>query len=218
MAIYDISEIPRLLKEARQERGVSLRGLSDEIGIPFNNLSRYERGQVNWKVLRYFLQVVAWLGLNASDFDDFDRREKIMSDPNVETPPKRQPLTDPYSGGVGSFAWYISQQGCVKNESNLPPDEWFLLNLEKIEALRRAFAKCLNEGAGRGDFAECEYQLDEIMSWHQEETNRVFQRIYWLVAKDLNAQMERHPDLNGYNHLAGHWAEAVRQEGGKVEV
>lgn len=48
------------LRAERRSRGMSLRDLSDEIGVGFNTLSRVERGQV--PDVKNYQRILAWLG------------------------------------------------------------------------------------------------------------------------------------------------------------
>lgn len=51
--------LPRLLREIRRLRGLSLRAAADEIGVAFNSLSRFERGQD--VLLSNAVAVLKWL-------------------------------------------------------------------------------------------------------------------------------------------------------------
>lgn len=54
-----IDLLPRLLREIRRLRGLSLRDAADEIGVAFNSLSRFERGQDI--LLSNAVSVLRWL-------------------------------------------------------------------------------------------------------------------------------------------------------------
>jgi transcriptional regulator with XRE-family HTH domain len=62
----DVSNLGAILKARRREKRLSLRDLSDQIGVSLNTLSRVERGHV--PDLKNFQRIVDWLQLPAETF------------------------------------------------------------------------------------------------------------------------------------------------------
>lgn len=62
----DIDALQHLLKTERKRRGLSLRAASDEAEVPFNTLSRVERGYL--PDLANFRRIVEWLGIPPERF------------------------------------------------------------------------------------------------------------------------------------------------------
>lgn len=54
-----LEKLPLLLREARRARHLNLRGAADQIGVSFNSLSRFERG--NDVLLSNATAVLRWL-------------------------------------------------------------------------------------------------------------------------------------------------------------
>lgn len=73
----NLSELGALLKARRREKRMSLRALSDQIGVSFNTLSRVERGQVPSRAS--FQRIIDWLEIPAESFAE-------LSDVDVSTP------------------------------------------------------------------------------------------------------------------------------------
>jgi transcriptional regulator with XRE-family HTH domain len=71
------TELGRRLKAERRRRHLSLRDLSDELGISFNTLSRVERGHL--PDLRNYQRIVDWLGVPVDTFldDDADKPDTV---------------------------------------------------------------------------------------------------------------------------------------------
>ena len=75
----DITELAALLRERRARAGLSLRELSDEIGVPFATLSRVESGRL--PDLTTFRNIVGWLGVPPERFFPTPRvRNETMPD------------------------------------------------------------------------------------------------------------------------------------------
>jgi transcriptional regulator with XRE-family HTH domain len=71
----DIDEFGRRLRTERHRRGLSLRAVADEAGVPFNTLSRVERGHL--PDLANYHRLTIWLGTDPGAFftDQARRRE-----------------------------------------------------------------------------------------------------------------------------------------------
>ncbi len=63
-----LGALPRIVKAQREARGLSLRAAADEIGISFNSLSRFERGEL--PDVTGLLAMLRWLGLPLGWLDD----------------------------------------------------------------------------------------------------------------------------------------------------
>ncbi len=72
------SKLGAALKARRRAKRLTLRDLSDEIGVSFNTLSRVERGHV--PDLKNFQRIVDWLEMPAELFTDVDEE---VSTPEV---------------------------------------------------------------------------------------------------------------------------------------
>lgn len=66
MPDLNIDALATLLRARRREKHLSLRDLSDEIGVSLNTLSRVERGHVPDR--KNFLRIVEWLEVPAEHF------------------------------------------------------------------------------------------------------------------------------------------------------
>ena len=62
----DAEELRRRVIERRQELGLSLRAAAEDSGVPFNTLSRVEKGHL--PDLANFSRLVAWVGLDPAGF------------------------------------------------------------------------------------------------------------------------------------------------------
>lgn len=63
-----LGALPRIVKGQREARGLSLRAAAEEIGMAFNSLSRFERGEL--PDVSGLLGILRWLGLPLGWFDD----------------------------------------------------------------------------------------------------------------------------------------------------
>ena len=89
----DLSDLGRMVLDERNRRGISLREAAAETGIPFNTLSRVEKGHV--PDLPKFKRLVEWCGVDINQF--FELQEKAAATTDL-----------------------IAQQ--LRADRNLPPD------------------------------------------------------------------------------------------------
>jgi transcriptional regulator with XRE-family HTH domain len=62
----DAEELRRRVTDRRRELGMSLRAAAEDSGVPFNTLSRVEKGHL--PDLANFSRLVAWVGQDPSEF------------------------------------------------------------------------------------------------------------------------------------------------------
>lgn len=72
-------ELRRRVVERRQELGLSLRAAAEDSGVPFNTLSRVEKGHL--PDLANFSRLVAWVGLDPAEFFRATPRLRAESTP-----------------------------------------------------------------------------------------------------------------------------------------
>ena len=75
----DLSDLGRLVAAERGRRGLSLRDAAADIGIPFNTLTRVEKGHV--PDLPKFKRLVEWCGADIQQF--FEIQEKTSATPDL---------------------------------------------------------------------------------------------------------------------------------------
>ena len=75
----DLSDLGRLVAAERGRRGLSLRDAAVEIGIPFNTLTRVEKGHV--PDLPKFKRLVEWCGGDIQQF--FEVQERVSATPDL---------------------------------------------------------------------------------------------------------------------------------------
>ncbi len=75
----DLSDLGRLVAAERGRRGLSLRDAAADISIPFNTLSRVEKGHV--PDLPKFKRLVEWCGADIQQF--FEIQEKPSATPDL---------------------------------------------------------------------------------------------------------------------------------------
>jgi Helix-turn-helix. len=75
----DAEELRRRVVERRQELGLSLRAASADSGVPFNTLSRVEKGHL--PDLANFSRLVAWVGLDPAGFFRATPRVRTQNTP-----------------------------------------------------------------------------------------------------------------------------------------
>lgn len=75
----DAEELRRRVVERRQELGLSLRAAAEDSGVPFNTLSRVEKGHL--PDLANFSRLVAWVGLDPAGFFRATPRVRTESTP-----------------------------------------------------------------------------------------------------------------------------------------
>jgi transcriptional regulator with XRE-family HTH domain len=63
-----LGALPRLARNQREARGLSLRAAAEEIGMSFNSLSRFERGEL--PDVTALLAILRWLGFPLEWLDD----------------------------------------------------------------------------------------------------------------------------------------------------
>ncbi|MGD9531336.1 helix-turn-helix domain-containing protein [Pseudonocardia sp.] len=77
----DADELRRRVVERRRELGLSLRAAAEDSGVPFNTLSRVEKGHL--PDLANFSRLVAWVGLDPAAFFRATPRVRTESTPAV---------------------------------------------------------------------------------------------------------------------------------------
>ena len=75
----DLSDLGHLVAAERGRRGLSLRDAAADIGIPFNTLTRVEKGHV--PDLPKFKRLVEWCGADIQHF--FEVQEKTSATPDL---------------------------------------------------------------------------------------------------------------------------------------
>ena len=75
----DLDALCSLVSAERKRRGLSLREAASDIGIPFNTLSRVEKGHI--PDLPKFKRLVEWCGADVGQF--FEPREKPVSTTDI---------------------------------------------------------------------------------------------------------------------------------------
>lgn len=91
MEPIDIDELRARVVQARQEQGLSLRAAAEQAEVPFNTLSRVEKGHL--PDLANFTRIVIWLGLEPGIFFTGPRRQR---QPNTPERIKHSLLSDPH--------------------------------------------------------------------------------------------------------------------------
>lgn len=74
-------ELRRRVVEHRQELGLSLRAAAEDSGVPFNTLSRVEKGHL--PDLGNFSRLVTWVGLDPAEFFRATPRVRTESTPDA---------------------------------------------------------------------------------------------------------------------------------------
>lgn len=77
----DADELSRRVADRRRELGLSLRAAADDSGVPFNTLSRVEKGHL--PDLANFGRLVAWVGLDPASFFRGTPKVRVDSTPSA---------------------------------------------------------------------------------------------------------------------------------------